>query len=62
MSMILSNQQARRLILHLQGLTRPPHKAFGPGELGDLITQLNGEAVKAENLCAPSAGLSALNG
>lgn len=40
MSMILSNQQARRLILHLQGLTRPPHKAFGPGELGDLITQL----------------------
>ncbi|MCJ8309257.1 MAG: winged helix-turn-helix domain-containing protein [Rhizobiaceae bacterium] len=40
MSMIISNQQARRLILHLQGLTRPPHKAFGPGELGDLITQL----------------------
>jgi hypothetical protein len=40
MSPIISNQQARRLILHLQGLTRPPHKAFGPGELGDLIMQL----------------------
>ena len=40
MSLVLSNQQARRLILHLQGLTRAPHKAFAPGELGELITQL----------------------
>lgn len=40
MSLVISNQQARRLILHLQGLTRAPHKAFAPGELGELITQL----------------------
>ena len=40
MSLCITNQQARRLILHLQCLTRPPHKAFGPNELGDLIMQL----------------------
>ncbi|MEO1398174.1 MAG: crosslink repair DNA glycosylase YcaQ family protein [Pseudomonadota bacterium] len=36
----LTNQQARRIILHLQGLTRPPHLRFGPGELLSLIEQL----------------------
>ena len=38
--MKLSNKTARHLILHLQGLTRPPHTAFGKGELQSLIEQL----------------------
>ena len=36
----LSNQQARRLILHLQGLTHPPHLKLGPDGLHKLIVQL----------------------
>ncbi|MEM7214615.1 MAG: crosslink repair DNA glycosylase YcaQ family protein [Pseudomonadota bacterium] len=40
MTLHLDNQTARHLILHLQGLTRPPHLAFGKGELAELIDQL----------------------
>ncbi|MEO0908815.1 MAG: crosslink repair DNA glycosylase YcaQ family protein [Pseudomonadota bacterium] len=40
MTFHLSNQTARHLILHLQGLTRPPHLAMKPGELASLIHQL----------------------
>lgn len=40
MTMKLSNQQARQLILHLQGLTRPPHLKLGHAGLVDLIHQL----------------------
>ncbi|MEL6968185.1 MAG: crosslink repair DNA glycosylase YcaQ family protein [Pseudomonadota bacterium] len=36
----LSNATARRLVLHLQGLTRPPGVRFGPGELLAMIEQL----------------------
>ncbi len=36
----VTNQQARRLILHLQGLTQPPHKAHGKDGLRQLIHQL----------------------
>lgn len=36
----LTNRQARQVILHLQGLTRPHHKAFGSGELAGLVEQL----------------------
>jgi len=36
----LTNKQARQLILHLQGLTRPPHKAHGKEGLRSLIHQL----------------------
>jgi len=36
----ISNQQARRLILSLQGLCRAPHRAQGPEDLYDLIVQL----------------------
>lgn len=38
--MHLTNQQARRIILHLQGLTASPHRAFGENGLLDLIHQL----------------------
>lgn len=37
---ILSNPTARRLVLHLQGLTRLPGLQFGPGELLQAIEQL----------------------
>ncbi|MFD0916718.1 winged helix-turn-helix domain-containing protein [Pseudahrensia aquimaris] len=40
MSLHLTNAQARHTILHLQGLTRPPHRAFPPGGLYKLIRQL----------------------
>lgn len=40
MSFHLTNQTARHLILHLQGLTRPPHVALGKGGLASLIHQL----------------------
>jgi len=40
MKLHLSNKTARHLILHLQGLTRPPHIAFGNDGLGNLIHQL----------------------
>ena len=40
MTVHLDNRTARHLILHLQGLTRPPHLAFGKGELASLIAQL----------------------
>ena len=36
----ISNQQARRVILHLQGLTRAPNKKLTPNDLYDLIVQL----------------------
>lgn len=36
----LSNSQARHLILHLQGLTHPPHRAHDEGELEALVEQL----------------------
>ena len=36
----LSNKTARHLILHLQGLTRPPHIAFRDNGLAELIHQL----------------------
>ena len=36
----ISNQQARRTILQLQGLCRPPHTALGKNELYDLIEKL----------------------
>ena len=36
----LDNQTARHLILHLQGLARPPHIAFEKTGLADLIHQL----------------------
>lgn len=36
----LDNQTARHLILHLQGLTRPPNLALKRGELAELIQQL----------------------
>ena len=36
----LDNTTARHVILHLQGLTKPPHIAFAKGELADLIEQL----------------------
>lgn len=36
----LTNTQARHLILHLQGLTHPPHIAHGDGELEALVEQL----------------------
>ena len=36
----LTNTQARQLILHLQGLTHPPHKSYGADGLEDLIGQL----------------------
>ena len=38
--MNLTNAEARQLILHLQGLTHPPHKAFEPLGLPQLIDQL----------------------
>ena len=40
MTLHLTNSQARHLILHLQGLTHPPHKAHGSGELEALVEQL----------------------
>ena len=40
MSISLSNKQARHLILHLQGLTLPPHRALGLDGLSDLIMRL----------------------
>ena len=40
MTLHLTNEQARQLILHLQGLTHPPHTAHGDGELEALIEQL----------------------
>ena len=40
MSISLSNKQARHLILHLQGLTLPPHRALGLDGLSELIMQL----------------------
>jgi len=40
MSFHLTNSQARHVILHLQGLTQPPHRVFGPGGLRSLIHQL----------------------
>ncbi len=40
MTLHLDNTTARHLILHLQGLTRPPHLAFEKGELSELIEQL----------------------
>ncbi|MEP1207074.1 MAG: crosslink repair DNA glycosylase YcaQ family protein [Rhizobiaceae bacterium] len=40
MSIALTNKQARRLILLLQGLTLPPHKALGQQGLSELILQL----------------------
>ncbi len=36
----LDNRTARHLVLHLQGLTRPPHLALGDGGLAELIEQL----------------------
>lgn len=36
----ISNQQARQLVLHLQGLTHAPHVGFEPGGLYALIRQL----------------------
>ena len=36
----LTNHQGRNLILHLQGLTRPPHLAFKDDELAELIRQM----------------------
>ncbi len=36
----IENSDARRLILHLQGLTRPPQNALKKGELAELIRQL----------------------
>ena len=36
----LDNQTARRLVLHLQGLTRAPHLALGETGLAELIHQL----------------------
>lgn len=40
MTFHLDNRAARHLILHLQGLTRPPHLAHTNGELAELILQL----------------------
>lgn len=40
MTLQISNVQARHLILHLQGLTRPPHLRLGVEGLNDLIRQL----------------------
>ncbi len=40
MELILDNQTARHLILHLQGLTRPPHVKHSPGGLYQLIEEL----------------------
>ncbi|MGI9364880.1 MAG: winged helix-turn-helix domain-containing protein [Rhizobiaceae bacterium] len=40
MTLRLSNEQARHLILHLQGLTRAPHTAMSLEDLKDLILQL----------------------
>lgn len=40
MTLTLSNAQARHLILHLQGLTRQPHKRLDQQGLHDLIMQL----------------------
>jgi len=40
MTFQLSNQTARHLVLHLQGLTRPPHIAHGKTGLAELIHQL----------------------
>ncbi|NKB51559.1 MAG: winged helix-turn-helix domain-containing protein [Rhizobiaceae bacterium] len=40
MSDSITNKQARHLILHLQGLTLPHHKALGREGLGNLILQL----------------------
>lgn len=40
MEVQLTNQQARRLILHLQGLGHPPHRAFKKDGLIELIEQL----------------------
>ena len=38
---VLDRSAARRLVLHLQGLTRPHHRAFGPGDtLADTIDRL----------------------
>ena len=36
----LDNTTARHVILHLQGLTNPPHLAFAKNELAELIEQL----------------------
>ncbi len=36
----IDNQTARHLVLHLQGLTRPPHVALGKAGLAELIHQL----------------------
>ena len=36
----ITNKQARHLVLHLQGLTRPPHLRQSPQELYQLIQQL----------------------
>ncbi|MEO0327814.1 MAG: crosslink repair DNA glycosylase YcaQ family protein [Pseudomonadota bacterium] len=40
MATFLSNQTARHVILHLQGLTHSPHLAFGRDGLAELIHQL----------------------
>ena len=40
MSMTLSNADARNVLLHLQGLTRPPHTRLGLEGLNGLIEQL----------------------
>ena len=41
MTPVLSRSNARRVVLDLQGLTRPPGRAFGPGDtVGDAIDRL----------------------
>ena len=40
MTLKLSNKTARHLVLHLQGLTHPPHKVFSENGLTELIEQL----------------------
>ena len=40
MAVTLSNKKARHLVLHLQGLTLPSHKALGIDGLAELIEQL----------------------
>ncbi len=40
MSLTVSNKDARRLFLHLQGLSRPPRQKLTPAALLDLIEQL----------------------
>ncbi len=40
MAIEISNRQARRVILHLQGLSRPPHQPQSAADLYELIVQL----------------------